>query len=72
MLGFVREIGAGGIVYLALGHCHTPVGGIQPFVDPSVATDGVTPPNFHGSWEVPAFQRLLRNTIAWGLPPEPS
>lgn len=70
-LGFVREIGDGGVAYLALGHCHTPVGGIQPFVDTSVAADGVTPPVFRGSWEVPAFQLLLRNAIAWGLPPDP-
>jgi hypothetical protein len=26
-----------------------------------------TPPVFHGPWETPAFNTLLRNAIGWGL-----
>ncbi len=66
VLGYVREFGKGGITYFALGHCHAPTNNVQPFVDPSVAADGNTPKPFRGSWESPAFERLLRNAIEWG------
>ena len=67
VLGYVRERGAGAVAYFALGHCHTPTTNIQPFVDVSVDTEGVTPLHFRGSWETDAFARLLRNGIEWGL-----
>lgn len=66
-LGFVRKCGAGAVAYLGLGHCHTPTTNIQPFVDKSVAADGVTPLQFRGPWETDAFDQLLRNGIAWGI-----
>jgi uncharacterized protein len=65
VLGYVRNFGKGAIIYFALGHCHGPANNIQPFVDPSVARDGRTPKAFRGSWESPAFERLLRNSIEW-------
>ena len=67
MLGYVREQGAGAVAYIALGHCHTPVTNIQPFVDASVDPEGKTPLHFRGPWETAAFERLLSNGIAWGL-----
>jgi type 1 glutamine amidotransferase len=61
-LGYLREVGRGGVVYCALGHCHNPA--IRsPRTDP---TD-TAPLDFHGSWERDAFKTLLRNAIDWGL-----
>jgi uncharacterized protein len=65
-LGYTREIGKGGVTYIALGHCHSPANNVQPFVDPSVEPSGKTPLLFRGSWETAEFERLLRNAIAWG------
>ena len=65
-LGFVRDVGQGGVAYVALGHCHSPATNGQPFVDPSVDPDGKTPPLFRGAWETEPFQQLLRNGIEWG------
>jgi uncharacterized protein len=67
VLGYIRKFGKGAVSYFALGHCHGPANNIQPFVDASVAPDGATPTAFRGSWESPAFERLLRNAIAWGV-----
>ncbi|HIF97354.1 MAG TPA: hypothetical protein EYQ54_10090 [Myxococcales bacterium] len=67
VLGYERTHGAGAVVYLALGHCHTPLTNIQPFVDSSVDPEGVTPLNFRGPWETEAFERLVANGVAWGL-----
>jgi len=67
VLGYIRNFGRGAITYFALGHCHGPANNIQPFVDASVAHDGATPKAFRGSWESPAFERLLRNAIEWGI-----
>ncbi|MDE0886035.1 MAG: ThuA domain-containing protein [Myxococcota bacterium] len=67
VLGYERSLGAGAVVYLALGHCHTPLTNIQPFVHASVDPDGVTPLSFRGPWETPAFERLIANAVAWGL-----
>jgi type 1 glutamine amidotransferase len=66
VLGYVREFGKGGITYFALGHCHALSNNVQPFVDASVAADGVTPKTFRGSWASPAFEQLLRNAVEWG------
>lgn len=68
VLGYVKDIGAGAVAYVALGHTHSPSSNIQPFVDTSVTADGVTPTTLRGSWETDAFQTLLRNAISWGLP----
>jgi type 1 glutamine amidotransferase len=67
VLGYAREIGKGAIAYFALGHCHTPDNNVQqPFVDTSVAAEGITPKTFRGSWESKEFEQLLRNAIEWG------
>ena len=66
VLGYSREVGKGGVVYIALGHCHSTVNNVQPFVDPSVNPAGSTPKLFRGSWETEPFERLLRNGIKWG------
>ncbi|MBW2243493.1 MAG: ThuA domain-containing protein [Deltaproteobacteria bacterium] len=65
-LAYTRDVGRGGVAYIALGHCHSPETNGQPFVDESVAPEGKTPLLFRGSWETDAFQRLLRNALAWG------
>jgi len=67
VLGFERTHGSGAVAYLALGHCHSAVTNIQPFVHESVNAEGVTPLDFRGPWETEAFERLLANAIEWGL-----
>ncbi len=67
VLGYTRSIGAGGVTYIALGHCHTPASNSQPFVDASVDPDGKTPPLLRGPWETPPFETLIRNAIRWGM-----
>ncbi len=66
VLGYTRELGKGGVAYIALGHCHSPLNNMQPFVDSSVDASGSTPKLFRGSWESESFERLLRNGIQWG------
>jgi uncharacterized protein len=62
VLGYVREVGKGGVLYVALGHCHNPA--IRAArADPA----DTAPPTFRGAWEAPAFLRLLDNAIAWGV-----
>ena len=67
VLGYTRSLGKGGVTYLALGHCHSPVNNVQPFVDATVDPSGKTPLLFRGSWETAAFERLLRNALEWGI-----
>jgi uncharacterized protein len=62
-LGYTRAVGAGGVAYFALGHCHNPAIRAARTAD---AAD-TTPPTFHGPWETDAFVRLLRNAVAWGV-----
>lgn len=66
-LGYIKEIGKGGITYIALGHCHSPSTNRQPNADSSVASDGKTPLLFRGPWETEPFEKLLGNAISWGL-----
>ncbi len=65
-LAYTRDVGSGGVTYVALGHCHNALTNVQPFVDESVSADGTTPLEFRGSWETEPFDRLLRNALAWG------
>jgi uncharacterized protein len=62
-LGYTREVGAGGVTYFALGHCHNRA--IRA-ARPAVPAD-TTPLTFRGSWESEAFITLLRNAVAWGV-----
>jgi uncharacterized protein len=63
VLGYTREVGHGGVAYVALGHCHNPSIRAGRAID----TTDTTPPTFRGSWETEAFTTLLRNGIAWGI-----
>jgi type 1 glutamine amidotransferase len=63
VLGYTREVGDGGVTYVALGHCHNPAIRAGRPADPA----DMTPPTFHGPWETAAFNTLLRNAIAWGV-----
>lgn len=67
VLGYSRALGKGGVVYIALGHCHSPTDNRQRVVDASVETSEGTPRLFRGSWETEAFERLLRSGITWGI-----
>ncbi|MBI5948489.1 MAG: ThuA domain-containing protein [Chloroflexi bacterium] len=67
VLGYTREVGEGGVAYIAPGHCHTPATNSQPFVDVSVDPEGKTPPVLRGPWETAAYATLLRNAIRWGM-----
>jgi type 1 glutamine amidotransferase len=62
VLGYIRDVGNGGVTYCALGHCHNPATRTARAAD---STD-TTPSTFHGAWENGAFITLLRNAIAWG------
>ena len=66
VLGLERKVGKGCIVYVALGHTHSPSTNAQPFVDASVDKDGKTPKTFRGAWSNPHFGRLLNNAMVWG------
>jgi uncharacterized protein len=62
VLGYLRKIRNGGVIYFALGHCHNPASRAGRAPDPA----DPTPATFHGAWENAAFTTLLRNAIAWG------
>ncbi len=66
VLGLDRKVGKGCVVYVALGHTHSPTTNAQPFVDPSVDRRGRTPKTFRGAWSNPHFDRLLNNAMEWG------
>jgi hypothetical protein len=63
VLGYVREVGAGGVAYVALGHCHNPA--IR--AARAAGQADTTPDRSHGAWESDAFIALLRNAITWGM-----
>ena len=67
VLGYTKDVGQGGVTYFALGHCHSPSTGGQPFVDATVSPDEKSPGTFRGSWDTEGFQTLLRNGINWGI-----
>lgn len=60
VLGYTRDIGAGAVTYIALGHCH------NPLTRPGRAGDEL-PDTFRGPWGNPGFDGLLRNAIGWGV-----
>jgi type 1 glutamine amidotransferase len=67
VLGYTRDIGKGGVSYIALGHCHSPTTNRQPFVDPNLNRTVEPFRLFRGAWETEPFEKLLRNGITWGL-----
>ncbi|MGH7094438.1 MAG: ThuA domain-containing protein, partial [Stellaceae bacterium] len=63
VIGYTRPVGAGGVAYFALGHCHNPaIRAARAAADPA----DTTPPLFRKPWETAGFVTLLRNAIAWG------
>lgn len=66
VLGYTRDVGAGGVTYIALGHNHSPQSNSQPFVDSSVEASGTTPTTLRCSWDSEHYVQLLRNAIEWG------
>ena len=58
VLGYMRKIGKGGVIYFALGHCHSPDS------RPARAADTTV---FRGPWETKPFTALLRNAICSGV-----
>jgi uncharacterized protein len=67
VLGYTRELGKGGVTYIALGHCHAPINNRPRIVDASAETSEGAPRLFRGSWETEPFEQLLRNGITWGI-----
>jgi type 1 glutamine amidotransferase len=66
-LGFTRNVGQGGVTYIALGHAHAPHCNAQPLVDESVASDRVSPPTLRTTWETKEYRQILKNAIDWGM-----
>lgn len=62
-LGFTRNIGKGGVTYIALGHCHSPASQNRPTVDATSARPAV----FRATWESDTYMQFLRNAIVWGV-----
>jgi type 1 glutamine amidotransferase len=63
VLAYAKDVGKGGVAYLALGHCHNPaIRAGRAANDPN----DTTPPTFRMPWETAGFTQFLRNTIAWG------
>src|SRR5215469_5857610 len=63
VIGYSKDVGQGGVTYVALGHCHNPaIRAARANNDPA----DTTPPTFRAPWDNPAFATLLRNAIAWG------
>ena len=61
VLGYTREVSAGAVTYVALGHCHNPAIRAARPADPA----DPTPATFRRPWETEAFITLLRNAIGW-------
>jgi type 1 glutamine amidotransferase len=63
VIGYTRQVGDGGVTYIALGHCHNPAIRAARAPDPA----DKTPPTFRGPWENDAVITVLRNAVAWGI-----
>ena len=66
-LGYTRDIGKGGVTYIALGHCHSPTSQTNPNVDASVEAAGADSATLRDTWEAGPYMQLLRNAISWGV-----
>ncbi len=63
VIAYAKPVGAGGVAYCALGHCHNPaIRAARAMADPA----DTTPPTFRTPWETEGFLTFLRNAIAWG------
>jgi hypothetical protein len=64
VIGYSKDVGAGGVAYFALGHSHNPaIRAARANTDPA----DKTPPTFRVPWETEGFVTLLRNAIIWGI-----
>ena len=64
VLGYTRNVGKGGVTYIALGHCHSPASQNRPS---AAAATGDRPAVLRNTWESDAYIQLLRNAIQWGV-----
>lgn len=55
-LMYRHNVGEGGVLYLALGHCNRPFDTPRP--------DSVQPDR-RGPWEMPVYKELIRRGVAW-------
>jgi uncharacterized protein len=56
-LMYHRQVGDGGVLYLALGHCNRPFDKPRP--------DAPDSPDRRGPWAEPVFKELIRRGIDW-------
>jgi type 1 glutamine amidotransferase len=56
-LMYRRAVGAGGVLYMALGHANRPYD--KPF--PEMPDQ----PDYRGPWDVPVYQELIRRGVDW-------
>jgi type 1 glutamine amidotransferase len=56
-LMYRRRVGAGGILYLALGHANRPYD--KPFAEMP------DQPDYRGAWDLPVYNELIRRGIEW-------
>jgi len=56
-LMYRRRVGAGGVLYLALGHCNRPFD--------KARADGPDLPDRRGPWGLPVYTELIRRGIEW-------
>jgi type 1 glutamine amidotransferase len=50
-------VGAGGVLYLALGHCNRIFDKGRP--------DAPDPPDRRGPWDLPVYRELIRRGVDW-------
>ncbi|MEJ8814921.1 hypothetical protein WKW77_27870 [Variovorax ureilyticus] len=58
-----RAVGAGGVLYLALGHANRPYDKAFPHVPDQ--------PDYRGSWDLPVFQDLVKRGVEWAAQRRP-
>jgi type 1 glutamine amidotransferase len=63
VLGYTRQLGKGGVTYLALGHCHNP----YARAGQGAGINATAPSTFKGPWETSAFATFLGNAISWAV-----
>ena len=67
VLAYTRDVGKGGVAYIALGHCHSPASQTNHAFDETIEDPESMPKSFRASWEVEEYVQMLRNGIDWGV-----
>ena len=67
MLAYTRDVGKGGVAYIALGHCHSPASQTNHAFDETIEDPESMPAAFRASWDVEEYVQMLRNGIDWGV-----